>query len=114
MTTSDTPGKTPREIIIIACAKYHLALLDHTELGLDKASDNAIAEIVEALHQLHALIRGEVIGEDEDETWYNKDLITPEQKLKEAPIRRRNHLRKQQREALDRLFGIEGGPDGGF
>lgn len=51
----------------------------------------------------------DVIGEDESETWYNKDLITVDQKLVETSIRRRNHLRKRQRKtAASKGYGIGG------
>ena len=59
---------------------------------------SALSEIVER-----------IIGAPEKETWYNKDLITEEQKAKELPIRYRNKLRAKQRQALKEYLKGEKG-----
>jgi hypothetical protein len=86
MSSSDTPGKTPQEI------------LDKLiwDIALDDEIGDGEKQINEALRQLHALIRGEVIGEDEP---LDGDMIDPNSD---------NRLRDTQRDALNRLFGIEG------
>lgn len=50
----------------------------------------------------------QIIGGSEEETWYNKDLITEDQKLKEMPIRYRNQLRVVQRARKATLLGGKG------
>lgn len=72
MTTSDTPGKTPQEILAdlawlvdAQASQRQSAELKGKSL---KVADIYAGSIAEALLQLHALIRGEVIGEAVSDT----------------------------------------------
>lgn len=112
MTTSDTPGKTPQEILrnlvrdILGCICSFADKYDGKSYNL-KTEKYEDCSCMGTLHQLHALIRGEVIGDDEpnviDDGYRGVEFQSPDY----AAINR-NIVRKEQREAIDRLFGIGG------
>lgn len=97
--------KTPQEIL----TKVFNAGVDaNSDVGALEPWDVLSPE--EALRQLHALIRGEVIGEPVD---------FPHDSQVGAPIGTdgfiglgRNYEKDDANKRNDRLFGIEGGPDG--
>lgn len=114
MTTSDAPGKTPQEILKTFLVDILEIIGDEFAPKQESGSPERqrllglIIETVpaqdEALHQLHALIRGEVIGEAVSDTL---DMFVEGYRIGQ------NYLIADQHKRLDALFGIEGGPDGG-